>query len=135
MKSENYQIKMSKKYSYSTKKIITIAEHKIEEKNKPTKKKILVQNFKVPLLLLTMVPLKSKHIIPLLTTSLHCNFCTFPKQGRRSDLKSEGAQGGIFFSCNFLLRFWAIWENDLFSKSQKVRGLKPPLPPLVRRPW
>ena len=70
---------MSKKYSYSTKKIITIAEHKIEEKNKPTKKKILVQNFKVPLLLLTMVPLKSKHIIPLLTTSLHCNFCTFPK--------------------------------------------------------
>lgn len=57
---------MSKKYSYSTKKIITIAEHKIEEKNKPTKKKILVQNFKVPLLLLTMVPLKSKHIIPLL---------------------------------------------------------------------
>ena len=68
---------MSKKYSYSTKIIITIAEHEIE-KNKPTKK-ILVHNFKVPLLLLTMVPLKSKHIIPLLTTSLHCNFCTFPK--------------------------------------------------------
>ena len=64
MKSENYQIKMSQKYSYSTKIIITIAEHEIE-KNKPTKK-ILVHNFKVPLLLLTMVPLKSKHIIPLL---------------------------------------------------------------------
>ena len=55
---------MSQKYSYSTKIIITIAEHEIE-KNKPTKK-ILVHNFKVPLLLLTMVPLKSKHIIPLL---------------------------------------------------------------------
>ena len=55
---------MSQKYSYSTKIIITIAEHEIE-KNKPTKK-ILVHNFKVPLLLLTMVPLKSKHKIPLL---------------------------------------------------------------------
>ena len=56
------------------------------------------------------------------------------KQGRRSHVKSEGAKGGYFFSCNFLLLFWAIWKNDLFSKSQKVGGLKPPLPPLVRRP-
>jgi len=55
-------------------------------------------------------------------------------QGRRSHVKSEGAQGGYFFLCNFLLLFWAIWKNDLFSKSQKVGGLKPPLPPLVRRP-
>ena len=58
-------------------------------------------------------------------------------QGRRSHKKSEGAQGGNFFSCNFLLLFWAIWKNDLFSKYQKVGGLKPrPLcppctPPLV----
>ena len=59
----------------------------------------------------------------------HCKY-----QGPRSPLKSEGAQGGYFFSCNFLLRFWAIWKNDLFSKSQKVGGLKPPLPLLVRRP-
>ena len=56
------------------------------------------------------------------------------KQGRRSHVKSEGAKGGYFFSCSFLLLFWAIWKNDLFSKSQKVGGLKPPLPPLVRRP-
>ena len=41
----------------------------------------------------------------------------FTVQGRRSHLKSEGAQGGYFFLCNFLLLFWAIWENDLFSKS------------------
>ena len=27
-----------------------------------------------------------------------------------------------FFSCNFLLLFWAIWENDPFGKSQKVGG-------------
>ena len=47
------------------------------------------------------------------------------KQGRRSHVKSEGAKGGYFFSCNFLLLFWAIWKNDLFSKSQKVGGLKP----------
>ena len=42
MKSENYQIKMSQKYSYSTKIIITIAEHEIE-KNKPTKKNTSAQ--------------------------------------------------------------------------------------------
>ena len=46
-----------------------------------------------------------------------------PEQGRRSHLKSEGAQGGgYFFSYNFLLRFWAIWENDLFSRFQKGGG-------------
>ena len=56
-------------------------------------------------------------------------------QGPRSPLKSEGAQGGYFFSCNFLLHFWAIWKNDPFSKFQKVGGLKPPpLPLLVRGP-
>ena len=62
------------------------------------------------------------------------SFQNMEQQGRRSHLKSEGAQGGYFFSCNFLLLFWAICENDLFSKSQKVGGLKPPLPLLVRRP-
>ena len=52
-------------------------------------------------------------------------------QGPRSPLKSEGAQGGYFFSWNFLLHFWAIWKNDPFSKFQKVGGLKPapPAPP------
>ena len=58
------------------------------------------------------------------------------RQGPRSPLKSEGAQGGYFFSWNFLLHFWAIWKNDPFSKFQKVGGLKPPpLPLLVRGPW
>ena len=55
-------------------------------------------------------------------------------QGRRSHLKSEGAQGGYFFWCNFLLSFWAIWENDLFSKSQKVGGSSPLCPPLYAAP-
>ena len=60
-----------------------------------------------------------------------------PEQGRRSHLKSEGAQGGgYFFSCIFLLHFWAIWKNDPFSKSQKVGGLKPgpPCPSLYAAP-
>ena len=55
-------------------------------------------------------------------------------QGRSSRLKSGGAQGGTIFSSNFLLHFWAIWKNDPFSKSEKVPGLKPRLPRLVRRP-
>ena len=55
-------------------------------------------------------------------------------QGPRSPLKSEGAQGGYFFSCNFLLLFWAIWKNDLFSKSQKVGGSSPLCPSLYAAP-
>ena len=39
-----------------------------------------------------------------------------------------GGSGGVLFSCNFLLHFWAIWGSDLFSKSQKVGELKPPAP-------
>ena len=55
-------------------------------------------------------------------------------QGRRSQRKSAGAKGGTFFWSGFLLHFWAIWKNDPFSKFQKVPGLKPWLPRLVRRP-
>ena len=40
-----------------------------------------------------------------------------------------GGSGGYFFSCNFLLLFWAIWKNDLFSKSQKVGGAQAPSAP------
>ena len=36
-----------------------------------------------------------------------------------------GLRGVLFFWCKFLLHFWAIWENDPFSKSEKVPGLKP----------
>ena len=57
-----------------------------------------------------------------------------PKQGRRSQRKSARAKGGTFFWSGFLLHFWAIWKNDPFSKFQKVPGLKPWLPRLVRRP-
>ena len=60
--------------------------------------------------------------------------CNTKLQGRSSRLKSGRAQGSIIFSSNFLLHFWAIWKNDPFSKSQKVPGLKPRLPRLVRRP-
>ena len=55
-------------------------------------------------------------------------------QGRHSLRNSAGAKGGTIFWCIFLLHFWAIWENDPFSKSEKVPGLKPRLPRLVRRP-
>ena len=67
----------------------------------------------------------------------HWNSFKTQTQGRRSHLKSEGAQGGDFFSCNFLLLFWAIWKNDLFSKSQKVGGAQAPgplCPPLYAAP-
>ena len=55
-------------------------------------------------------------------------------QGRLSLKNSAGAKGGTIFWCKFLLCFWAIWENDPFTKSEKVPGLKPRLPRLVRRP-
>ena len=55
-------------------------------------------------------------------------------QGRHSLRNSAGAKGGTFFWSGFLLHFWVIWENDP-SKFQKVPGLKPRLPGLVRRPW
>ena len=56
----------------------------------------------------------------------------YQMQGR---LSLRRAKGGTIFWCKFLLHFWAIWENDPFSKSEKVPGLKPRLPRLVRRPW
>ena len=55
-------------------------------------------------------------------------------QGRHSLRNSAGAKGGTIFWCIFLLHFWAIWENDPFSKSEKVPGLKPRLPRQVLRP-
>ena len=55
-------------------------------------------------------------------------------QGRRRQRKSAGAKGGTIFWSGFLLHFCMIWENDPFSKFQKVPGLKPRLPRLVRRP-
>ena len=68
--------------------------------------------------------------------SFKCNFQRRSSWGRNGERVlsptpfcrgggGSGGPGGYFFSSNFLLRFWAIWKNDLFSKSQKVGGLKP----------
>ena len=55
-------------------------------------------------------------------------------QGRLSLKNSAGAKGGTIFWCKFLLHFRVIWENDPFSKSEKVPGLIAQAAQHVRRP-
>ena len=60
----------------------------------------------------------------------------FCEQGRRSHVKSEGAQGGYFFSCNFLLLFGRFGKMIYLVNLKKWGGSSrapsaPPCTPLL----